>query len=187
MDGHHLILGQCVDFITGETLTDTHDERYRQILARYLVQSKGYARHEVVPRCWVTVHCNAEVAQVLIDFKVLISSRVAMIVKYGPGSIVTRYQPALAATCLVAPWRVPVAVVTNGQSADVLDAQTGALMGQGLDAIPGRQQLAKWLTTRPAVCVEPARRQMAERILYAYEVDGKCPCDDSTCRLPTRG
>ena len=32
MDGHHLILGELTDLITGETLTDTHDERYRQKL-----------------------------------------------------------------------------------------------------------------------------------------------------------
>jgi hypothetical protein len=165
MEGHHLILGQCVDFITGQSLTDTHDERYRQQLARCLVLEKGYPRHEVVPRCWVTVHCNAAVAEVLIDFKVLISGREAMIVKYGPGSIVTRHQPALAASCLVAPHRVPVVVVTNGQSADVLNSETGALMGQGLDAIPNRRQLAQFLAARPTVGVDPARRQLAERIV----------------------
>ncbi len=27
--GHHLILGELVDFITGETIEDTHDEMYR--------------------------------------------------------------------------------------------------------------------------------------------------------------
>ena len=38
--GHHLILGELIDFITGETLQDTHDERYLQKLARLLVEQK---------------------------------------------------------------------------------------------------------------------------------------------------
>ena len=47
MDNHHLILGELVDFITGETLTDTHDERYRQKLAKILVTYKGYHKNEI--------------------------------------------------------------------------------------------------------------------------------------------
>ena len=37
---HHLIYGHCNDFITGETVVDTDDERYRQKLARFLVEKK---------------------------------------------------------------------------------------------------------------------------------------------------
>ena len=42
MDGHHLILGELDDLITGESIKDTHDERYRQRIARLLVDEKGY-------------------------------------------------------------------------------------------------------------------------------------------------
>jgi len=36
------ILGKTLDFITGREITDTDDERYRQKLARILVEKKGY-------------------------------------------------------------------------------------------------------------------------------------------------
>ena len=42
MAGHHLILGEITDFITGKTIEDTHDERYRQKIAKFLVNEKGY-------------------------------------------------------------------------------------------------------------------------------------------------
>ncbi|MCK7466807.1 MAG: hypothetical protein MZU91_00755 [Desulfosudis oleivorans] len=42
MAGHHLILGKLTDFLTGEILDDTLDERYRQKIARWLVEQKGY-------------------------------------------------------------------------------------------------------------------------------------------------
>lgn len=37
---HHLVLGQLKDFLTQTELTDTHDERYRQKIAKHLA-SKG--------------------------------------------------------------------------------------------------------------------------------------------------
>ena len=48
--GHHLILGEQVDFITGSTVCDTHDERYRQLLARLLVEQKGYLKKDIAAR-----------------------------------------------------------------------------------------------------------------------------------------
>ncbi|MCP4369667.1 MAG: type I restriction enzyme HsdR N-terminal domain-containing protein, partial [Deltaproteobacteria bacterium] len=53
--GHHLILGKLVDFITGETIQDTHDERYRQKLARLLVEKKGYTKNDIKPRFELSV------------------------------------------------------------------------------------------------------------------------------------
>ena len=44
MQGHHLILGELVDFISGKIIKDTHDERYRQKLAHLLVNRKGYLK-----------------------------------------------------------------------------------------------------------------------------------------------
>ncbi|MCK7503858.1 MAG: hypothetical protein MZV70_06955 [Desulfobacterales bacterium] len=47
MGGHHLILGKLTDFLTGEVLDDTLDERYRQKIARWLVEQKGYDLPEI--------------------------------------------------------------------------------------------------------------------------------------------
>jgi len=55
IQGHHLILGELVDYITGETIEDTHDERYRQKLAHLLVEHKGYFKKEIEPGHMVPV------------------------------------------------------------------------------------------------------------------------------------
>ena len=49
MNGHHLILGELDDLITGETIKDTLDERYRQKIAGLLVNQKGYLKR-ILPR-----------------------------------------------------------------------------------------------------------------------------------------
>ena len=55
MGGHHLILGEICDFITGEIVEDSHDERYRQKIARFLVADKGYAKTDIQPRNLLSV------------------------------------------------------------------------------------------------------------------------------------
>ena len=55
MEGHHLILGELVDAVTGQVLPDTHDERYRQKLARLLMDDRGYSRTDIQSRCSLRV------------------------------------------------------------------------------------------------------------------------------------
>ena len=48
--GHHFVYGSLQDYLTGEELPDTDDERFRQQLARLLVEEKGFAKAELEPR-----------------------------------------------------------------------------------------------------------------------------------------
>ena len=114
MNGHHLILGEVEDFITGQRLKDTHDERYRQKIARLLVVHKGYRKADIEPRRKLVVQADDRKAIVKIDFVINLSNRACMIIKFGPGSIVTRRRPVLAASRILVPYQIPVAVVTNG-------------------------------------------------------------------------
>ena len=185
MEGHHLILGELVDAVTGGVLPDTHDERYRQKLFRLLMDARGYSRTDIQSRCSLRVKAGENCAIVKVDTAITVADRICMIIKYGPGSLVTRHRPALAASRLLAPYQIPVVVVTNGEDADILDGHTGEVIGSGLESIPARPELV----ARRAVFLFPpiaeARAEIESRILYAYEVNGACPCDDSICVLPT--
>jgi len=184
MDGHHLILGELTDFITGESLKDTHDERYRQKLARLLVESRGYRKADIIPRCELQVAAgDHKRALIRVDFKVLLSGRACMIIKYGPGSLVTRQRPSLAASRLLESYQIPFVVVTNGETADILAGATGKVISSGLETIPSRTDLRQLTASVTFGGISRERAEMESRILYAYEVDGCCPCDDSVCRL----
>ncbi len=183
MTGHHLVLGTLRDCITGEELEDTHDERYRQKLGRLLIGGKAYPLSEVEPRVALRVRVGDKAAIVPIDFRIGPPGRPMMIVKYGPGSITTRHRCAAAAALLVAPYRVPICVVTNGEDADILESRTGKVLARGLGGIPSRSDLLLRLADWVPEPVTARQQEMASRILYAYEVDGKCPCDDTVCIL----
>lgn len=183
MQGHHLILGELVDFITGETIRDTHDERYRQNLARILVNQKGFMKKEIKPRRELRVSAGEKSAMIKIDFEIHVSGKIGMIIKYGPGSLVTRQRPALSVSRLVAPYQVPIVVVTNGKDADILEGKTGEVVAQSLQSIPSKRDLVEKVTTMNLSRISAEQAEIESRIVYAYEVDGSCPCDDTICRL----
>jgi hypothetical protein len=187
MNDHHLILGHLKDYITGRIITDTHDERYRQKIAHMLVDEKGYQKSEITPQYPLTIKVDDKCALVPVTFTVSLNGKAAMIVHYGPGSLVTRHRPALAMSRLVAEYQIPIAVVSNGEDAHVLDGQTGKIRGEGLLAIPKKAELAGEFRTSGHPTNGPKisalRRQGEARILMAFEVDDRCPCDDTTCLL----
>ena len=172
--GHHLILGKLVDFITGETIQDTHDERYRQKLAKLLVQQKDYTKNHIQTRFELPVSADTKQAVVEIDFLITLTEKICMIIQYNPGSLVTRYRPVLAASRLVAPYQIPIVVATNGEDADVLDGYTNEVISSGLESIPDKGQLTTQIEDIPFKDISPRQAEMESRIIYAFEIDGCC-------------
>jgi len=183
MNGHHLILGELEDFITAERLNDTHDERYRQKIARLLVTQKGYQKADIEPRRKLVVQADDRKAMVKVDFVISLSKRICMIIKFGPGSIVTRRRPVLAASRLLTPYQIPVAVVTNGQDAEILDGLSGDILSRGVATIPSRARLQKLADDHHFKSISKKRAEIESRLVYCYEVDGSCPCDEDICML----
>jgi hypothetical protein len=181
MNGHHLILGQLTDYISGRILDDTLDERYRQRLGRLLVEEKGFAKSEITSRYELKFKVDHRCARLRVTYIVTLGRHIGMILHFGPGSLVTRHRPVLAMARLVTGYQVPVVVVTNGDQADVLEGGSGRRVTSGLEMIPDRDQLAaicdQW--SWPSISKERANKEA--RILMAFEVDDRCPCDDSVC------
>ncbi len=183
MSGHHLILGTLTDLITGETLEETLDERYRQKIARLLIEDKGFRRAEIEPRRELLLQADERRAIIRVDFIVRIGTRALMVIRFGPGSLVSRERPTLAVSRLVEPYQVPLAVVTNGEDAEILDAESGQVVGRGLAAIPSRPELVAAAAEFRWTPIPPERARLEARIGFCYEIDDACPCDDTICRL----
>lgn len=182
--GHHLVYGTLHDYLTGEELPDTDDERCRQELARWLVEDKGYGADELEPRRVIETTFNNQYVRSLIELTVCLDDRRIMIVRYGAGSLVTRERPAIAAARILDPdYRIPLAVVTNSREAELLDTLTGKVLGTGMDAVPDRDQAVMML---PEIVFssfsDQEKREREERILNAFDLE-VC-CKSGTCLLP---
>lgn len=173
---HHLVYGSLHDYLTGEELTDTDDERLRQQISRYMVEDRGYGKDQLIPRLFIETLFTHNFVRSTIDLTVEISGRQFMIVRYGPGSLVSRERSAIAAARVLNPdYRIPLAVVTNGRDAELIDTATGKILGNGLESIPDRVQAEELLATLdfPPRQKDP-ELEREKRILNAFDLERCC-------------
>jgi len=170
--------------VTGEWLTDTDDERLRQNLARFLVEEKGYHRDDLRVRVRQELSCEDMEGHTITDIVIVLEGTNLILIRYGPGSLVTRERPALAAARTLDPTAtVPLAVVTNGREAELLDVQSSRVIGDGLRAIPGRSSLLEQKSLLNFSPVSTKQRKIEERILLAYDgIEHSCTCTEDWCR-----
>lgn len=178
MNSHHLILGELNDFLTGKIIEDNHDERYRQKIAKFLVKEKGYEKTSIIKNNLIYLEQGNEKFNIAVDYTLYIKDKPLMIIKYAPGSIVSRHMTAISCARLLGEYEIPLCVVTNGEDAETLDTMTGKTVSKGFEGIFTAEQLAK---ISPKRKITTDIREKARKILFAFEVDGRCPCDDSIC------
>ena len=173
-NSHHLILGELVDFLSGKSIQDTHDERYRQQIARHLVNDLGFGKSDIETGRQITIHTTKRSAVVIADFLVYKNQRAVMMINYAPGSLVTRRLPTLALSRLIFDYQIPLVVVTNGQDAELISGNTGKVEGEGISAVPGPDHHI--IESLPDVfeTVSAKKLGQAEKIAFACLVDGSC-------------
>jgi hypothetical protein len=183
MSTQHLILGKLTDFITGRTIIDTHDERARQKIARFLVEEKGYSKEDIETQRALSLVLDGDKGAVKVDFVIRLDGKAFAVVVFGPGSVVTRERSTLAIARLVEPYVVPFAVVTNGEEAEILETKSGAVTARGLDCIPAKPEAMKTLKDVSFETLAEERLEKEKRILFAFEVLAERECDEFTCSL----
>ncbi|MBM9537708.1 type I restriction enzyme HsdR N-terminal domain-containing protein [Desulfobulbus alkaliphilus] len=180
--GHHLVYGELQDYLTGEILPDTDDERIRQSLARILVEQLGYSKEELEPRLIIDSCFNNNQTRTLIELTARINGQRLFILRYGPGSLVTRETAAVAAARILDPaYRIPLAIVTNGRDAELLETDKGTVLAFGMASIPDRLQAEKMVREYAFEPYnDPERRDKALRILNVFDQEVCCHGSDCT-------
>ena len=173
---HHLVYGTLNDYLTGEELVDTDDERIRQHISRLMVEELGYRHNELKPRLSIETLFTRNFVTSTIDLTLELDHKQFMIIRYGPGSLVSRERSALAAArVLNEEYRIPLAVVTNGRDALLLDTITAKVIGQGMQAIPDRQQALELLPKLIFLPPQDEEKRLREkRILNAFDLERCC-------------
>lgn len=173
---HHLIYGTLFDYLTNEELTDTDDERLRQQLAQLMVEKRGYTKAELTPRLYIETLFTRHFVRSTIDLTITLEGKQCLILRYGPGSLVSRERAAIAAARVLNPvYSIPLAIVTNARDAELIDTQNGNILDTGMEAIPNREAL---LTLLPDLSFPPrpedVRLERELRILNAFDIERCC-------------
>lgn len=181
---HHFIYGMTEDYITGSQIVDTDDERYRQKIARFLVEEKGYEKKDLEARHKIeTLFCNNFVVST-IDLVIILEGQRKFVLRYGPGSLVTRERSAIAAArVLELDYQIPFAIVTNGEDAELLDTATGSVLATGLNSIPNKKEAITLVKNRGVdQPLTGSKRERELRVLNSY--DQEVCCVGGPCALP---
>jgi Type I restriction enzyme R protein N terminus (HSDR_N) len=180
--GRKRILGKLTDFLSGREITDTDDERLRQKLARFLVEAKHYAKEEIHAKEKIAFEIDGQKIFSMADFVVKVDGISFMLVRYGPGSLVTRERPALACSRIIEDYEIPLTVVTNGIDAEILLTDSGNLLATGLDYIPDKNKALQLSREMKLNSLSPKRLLAEKRILSAYDyIEHSLECDDNWC------
>ncbi len=161
-------------YLTGKLVLDTDRERIKQKIAQYLVEEKGYQIGDFQVDREILVESEGQKALAFVDLTVHIDGKSLMIVRGGPGSVVTRESGTVAAARLLEPeYIVPLAVQANLYDSSLLDVRKKKAIAYGWENIPSRSELLEmtlkdWPPPRLPKEREPAERQ----ILWSYDTHG---------------
>ncbi len=160
-------------FLTGRLVLDTDRERIRQKLAKFLVNEKGYRIDDFQLDREIKLEVNNEKVISYVDLVVRIHGRSLMILRGGPGSVITRESGTVAAARLLEKdYIIPWAVQANLFDASFIDVKKKKAVGYGWDAIPSRAELIKLTSDWPPPRLPEKRIPLEKQILYSYDTHG---------------
>ena len=161
-------------YITGKLVYDTDRERIKQKMARYLVEELGYSLSDFQVDREIFIEVDGVKVKAIVDISIVIHGKTLMIIRGGPGSVVTRESGTVSAARLLEPdYIVPWAVQANLFDASILDVRRKKAVAYGWENIPFRKRLLEMTTEKWPPPRLPSQRVPIERqILYSYDTHG---------------
>ncbi len=158
-----------IDFITGEIKANAGAEANRQAVERLLVEAKGYGKEQIEVDASITLDMGGESYQSTVDLVVRVRGIRCMVIKCAAGALTSREREVIAAARLMDDYQIPLAVACDGQNAIVWDAVSGKCLGEGLSAIPSRDQAVARFDPAALTPLDEQRRGRQQLIFKSYD------------------
>ncbi len=146
----------------------------RKMVSYLLAEKKGYLPEDIEKRVVFEVKLGQETAYSSVDFLISVAGKKAMVIKCAAGSLSSRERQALAVARLIGSPPVRVAVVADPVNAEVLDVETGEIVGEGFGAIPVRDRMIQMVSEYSSTPLSPERIEKEKRILLAFDAIRCC-------------
>ena len=161
------------DFVTGREVPNVGAEENRQAVEKFLVSVKGYPKEDIQVDVGLDITVAGEPYRSQVDLVVSTDGGRTrfMVIKCVAGSLGSREREIVAAARLLDAYQIPRAIVSDGKTAVVLDTMAGKKIGDGLDAIPTRQEAIDALKGL-ALTAFPAERREREKLIFrTYDIE----------------
>jgi hypothetical protein len=157
------------DYITGQKVPNVGAEANRQAVERFLVEEKGYKKKDIQVNVPITLQVRDQTYRSHVDLVVVLEGRKLMVVKCAPGSLGSRERETVSAARLLDVDQIPLALVSDGKSAILLDGVSGQKMGEGMAAIPSRRELINQFKEMSFQPLAGERREREKLIFRSYD------------------
>jgi hypothetical protein len=149
MSEMHKTYTLITDFISGKEIPNVGAEENRQRVAQFLVNAKGFSKEDIEVDVDIEMTVAGETYRSQIDLVVSLESGSSrfMAIKCAAASLGSREREILAASRLLCENQLPFSVVSDGKTAIVLDTVSGQKLGEGLKAIPSKDEIREKLKT----------------------------------------
>jgi hypothetical protein len=158
-----------VDYITGSEKSFTGAEANRQAMEKVLVETKGYAPSDVEVDTPIVLEMDDGPYASTLDLVVNVAGHRFMVIKCAPGSLSSREREVIAAARLLDRCQIPLAVATDGVTAQVWDTVSGRHIGEGLEAVPSKARAEKMFDPGATVCLDDKRRHRTQLVFRSYD------------------
>ena len=159
------------DFVSGKKIPNVGAEENRQMVERFLVDEKGYAKEDIKIDVDLEITVSGQPYRSQIDLIVSTDGGITryMAFKCAAASLGSREREILAAARLLGDAQIPLSVVSDGRTAIVLDTVSGRKLGEGLDAIPSKGEAIEKLSNLDLQPFPEAKRERESLIFRSYD------------------
>ena len=158
------------DFITGEKVPDIGAEANRQDVERFLVNEKGFSKEDIKVDDNIELVIAGETYKSQIDLVVCVDKTSCMAIKCAAASLGSREREIIAASRLLESYQIPFSVVSDGKTAIILDTVSGKKLGEGLNAVPSKDNLKEKLNSSELIPLPTERFKKEKLIFRSYDV-----------------
>ena len=159
------------DFVTGKEIPNVGAEENRQMVQKFLVNHKGYAKEDIEVDVDIVITISGQPYRSQIDLIIRIDSCRTrfMALKCAAASLGSREREILAAARLLGENQIPLSVVSDGRTAIVLDTVSGRKLGEGLDALPSKDEAIEKLSDLELQPFPEEKRERESLIFRSYD------------------
>ena len=157
------------DYITGRRVPNVGAEANRQAVERYLVEKKGYQKQDILVNVPILMQVQDRTYRSHLDLVVAPDGDKLMVIKCAPGSLGSRERETVSAARLLDVYQIPLALVSDGKSAILLNAISGRKIGEGMAAIPDRTELLNRFKGIERQPMQAERREREKLIFRSYD------------------
>ncbi|WP_207259760.1 type I restriction enzyme HsdR N-terminal domain-containing protein [Desulfovibrio sp. Huiquan2017] len=175
--------GTLRDYLSGEEIDETTFEEFRQLLARLLVEEKGYPKDRLKAKISLKYCVEGKEYERIIDFVFYDEKGVPVfLVMFCAGDVATFERETVCAARLIDGGPVPYALVTDTMDATLLDVRTGDELARGMNAVPEYDRLMAMVAEIEVGPLTAEQREKQTRVFHTY--CGFVCGDHCECSLP---